>query len=121
MFFYITNFIAPANISSHIRNTIGNETYGASFTCSVTGIPRPSVTWSRIESGEEITISNSEKFVITSSNMIEEYGVETVTSELMIMDLTVSDELTYLCRGRNDVENVIGAVNVSSASLTVQS
>ena len=90
--------------------------------CSVSGIPQPNITWSRIESGQEIKLnSDLDKFRILSPEVSSgDFGLITVTSTLTISNLIISDELTYRCSGENGVENAIEAVNVSSANLTVQ-
>ena len=88
--------------------------------CSVSGIPQPNITWSRIESGQEIN-SDLDKFNISSPEVsIGDFGLITVTSTLTISNLIISDELTYRCSGENGVKNAIEAVSVSSANLTVQ-
>ena len=110
---------APATISDNLSDTVGNDTSFAILTCSVTGIPEPSITWFRNEFGQEI--SNSEKFNITTTSIIGEFNLVTVTSDLVISNLTMFDELSYSCVGQNGIENVIGANNVSTALLTVQS
>ena len=88
----------------------------------MSGIPQPNITWSRIESGQEIQLnSDLDKFSISSPEVsIGDFGLITVNSNLTISDLNVSDELTYSCRGENGVYNAIEAVSVSSANLTVQ-
>ncbi len=64
-------------------------------------------------------VMDGDKFSVSANAAIGEHGLVTVTSRLMISNLDVSDESTYVCRGINNVENVIGAVDDSSASLTV--
>lgn len=86
------------------------------------GIPAPIITWSRIQSGQEVVINQPEnKFDIQSEPVTGEFDLVTVTSQLMISDLVVSDQSTYYCRGSNGVENAIEAIDVSSATLTVHS
>ncbi len=114
-------YIAPATILSHLSDTIGNETFSTSFTCSVTGIPEPTIKWFRDDSkGIANIVTNTDKYTITTTSVIGQFGLITVTSNLIISNLTKLDELTYSCLGVNNVENVIEANDLSAASLTVQ-
>ena len=76
--------------------------------------------WYRFVSGNEtMIVMDGDKFSVSSNAAIGKYGLVTVTSQFVISNLEVSDESTYVCRGINNVENVIGAVDESSATLTV--
>lgn len=117
-------YVAPASIRETPNDARGNESFGATFTCSFDGIPAPNVTWYRQESnGSEVSIEDDGgKYDILDTSATENTtNLIVITSTLTIRDLNVTDQLTYRCHGENGVENAIGADNDATASLIVQS
>ena len=113
----------PAEVVGGIKDTIGNESFSASFTCAVVGIPRPSVSWSRFNSSGHLTeiVSDSVKYVIVETEENIAQGLVRVTSELTVVNLNkTEDELFYHCEGSSNVTNLLDVVSTSEASLTVQ-
>ena len=92
----------------------------ALFTCIVSGIPPPIVQWSTPNG----TITEKRGKVSITETTINSADGELVLirSQLLILNLTNSDQQLYTCTGKHsvDVNNFIGAVNNASASLLVR-
>lgn len=73
---------------------VGNVTYAMELSCQFEGKPLPEVTW--IRQGVPIT-EDPEKFEIT----IDKISEKMVKSLLRILNLEHSDNVTYLCHGKN--------------------
>ena len=113
----------PASVEENVVDTTVNETFSISLVCTISGIPRPSITWYRYQSSPvnrtEVT-SDGAKFNITNTYEIGDYSLQLVTSTLTIFDADKSDELFYQCVGNNDIENFINTPSDSTAFLTIQ-
>lgn len=64
-------------------------------------------------------VENNERATIVSTVSFES-NLDVVSSTLEITNLHKSDEGQYTCTGENGVENLIGALDRSSAYLVVQ-
>ena len=112
----------PAKVVGQVEDTIGNESFSASFTCVVDGIPRPSVSWSRFNNSGLLTdiVNDSVKYAIVETVDYVSQGLVRVTSELTVLNLNkTEDEVRYLCEGSSNVTNLLGVDPTSDAFLTV--
>ena len=92
----------------------------ALFTCDVSGLPVPTVQWSR---NNEMIVQTKGKFTIeTTAESTDNEGPVLVRSKLLILNLTDTDQHLYTCTGYHSffIENYIGAVRNASASLLVR-
>ena len=94
----------PPLVSAGPNVTIVNETNTTSFTCTAFGIPTPLVEWLKLDddSDNATLLSSSNQInitVITNGN--------NVTSVLHFISPVKTDEAMYMCRGTNNVTNVI--------------
>ena len=112
----------PAEIVLPVADVIGNETFSASLTCVVQGIPIPVVAWTAEDSSSNLnndSTNNTFKYSIKETVMVFE-GLSRIKSVLTIANLSLGDESTYRCAGSNNVTNLLGVVADSDAILTVQ-
>jgi len=77
------------------------------FTCTATGIPLPTITWSSDTDGD-IT-ANTEKML----NMTTTY------SEIIISDVQVDEFTTYTCTAENQFRSVTGTAMLLNASMLI--
>ena len=114
----------PARIFEEVEHAIGNESFSASLTCAVVGIPRPSVLWSRFNSSGHLQtdiVNNSVKYVIVETEESADQGLLLVRSKLTVLNLNkAEDELNYRCEGSSNVINLLDVESTSEALLTVQ-
>ena len=101
---------------------IVNETFTAIFKCTVFGIPKPNIIWSRFRTESEITDlqHDGSKFNISELEDKGQLGLVVVNSTIVILNANKSDELYYRCTGVNGVTNLIDAKSSSTATLKVQ-
>ena len=99
-----------------------NESDVITFTCIFTGLPAPTVEWTRLTAGSEVPTPLS--LMLISSSQNHSTGLYVTNSTLLIPNtdggLKKTDEGQYNCMGINAATNLIRAVNKSSAFLTVQ-
>ena len=113
----------PPDLIQGISNVTKNESDVVTFTCIFIGIPIPTVEWIRLTAGREVPIPLSQSLMVSSSQN-RSTGLYIVHSTLLIPNtdggLKKTDGGKYSCIGINAAANLIGAVNESSAFLTVQ-
>ena len=125
----------PPKLIKGITPTVRNQSDSVTFTCSFVGVPAPSIDWYKQDNPElnnglagkretddarDVLIVNSPGVSIVESTIQRMDNLEESQSALTISSLVrSSNEGLYTCRGRNDVENVIGTVMDASATLTV--
>ena len=106
-----TSTVAPQEITV-------NETDSAVFTCSVTGVPLPSVTWT-LPDGSNITALDQQSEELLPRVYAETFPSDetpyATTSMLFISSASRSDEGVYTCIARNE-----DSIASSTATLTVQ-
>ena len=97
--------------------TIVNETNTTSFTCTAFGIPTPIVEWLKLDDG-----SNNTTLLFTSNqtNITEVTNGNNVTSVLLFTSPVKTDEAMYMCRGTNNVTNVIESPESVNITFFVQ-
>ena len=93
--------VDPPLVSAGPNLTVVNETNTTSFTCTAFGIPTPIVEW--------LKLSNDAMLLFTSNriNITEVTNGSNVTSVLLFTSPVKTDEARYMCRGTNNVTNVI--------------
>ena len=75
------------------------------FTCTATGIPLPTISWSSDTGGDITTIAQ------TMSNMT------TIYSEINITNVQMDDFTTYTCTAENQFVSVTAATMLVNASM----
>lgn len=97
--------------------TIVNETNTTSFTCTVFGIPTPVVEWLKLDAdSSSVTVLNTTQEI----NITQVSTGNNVTSVLHFPSPVKTDEAMYMCRGTNNVTNVINSPENSNMTLYVQ-
>ncbi len=88
------------------------EGMSASFLCTATGRPRPSITWYRDDTNDSLLAVNvsDPRVIVTETEM----GERELVSNLTINDILPSDSDVYHCIAENDVNS-----DMSNTSLTV--
>ena len=113
----------PAEVAIAVANVIGNETFSATLTCDVQGIPLPVVAWSTKNLSanmSKVIPNNTFKYLIEEMVTDSLEGLIHVRSILTIMNLSLEDESTYRCAGSNNVTNQLGVMSAAEIILTVQ-
>ena len=110
---------APSNIELPPRDIIVNESDAATFTCSVSGVPLPSIVWT-LPSGDnlESVVLNGqdiEQAEIYAETVVSEEMPYAATSTLSIDPVSRNDDGIYTCTAINRIANA-----TASATLTVQ-
>ena len=74
------------------------------FQCRATGIPPPAIEWTGSQLSQPI-MAREGKYDIIGDTTLEDQGVgpHVVTSQLIILNLTISDEQSYTCNGANTI------------------
>ena len=91
------------------------ESETATFTCTSTGKPSPTVTW-HVKDDLMNAIGNTSKYLITSLTEVTVPGDEyTTTSVLTITNATIADTENYTCMAGGKLKN-----ESDTAILTVQ-
>ena len=107
----------PATITEAPQSITINETDSTTFTCSVTGVPLPSTTWT-LPDRRNITAldqQSEEPPRIYAQSITSEETPYATMSTLFIDSASRSDEGAYTCTAMND-----DSIASSSATLTVQ-
>ena len=110
---------APSNIELPPRDITVNESDAATFTCSVSGVPLPSIVWT-LPSGDnlESVVLNGqdiEQAEIYAETIVSEETPYAATSTLSIDPVSRNDDGIYICTAINRIANA-----TASATLTVQ-
>ncbi|XP_065198211.1 hemicentin-1-like, partial [Sycon ciliatum] len=102
--------VAPVNVSIVAENP-------ANFTCSISAIPTPVITWYRTIDGVTTQLTN---------NSVDNIRIRTVsiaddniTSELTVLNVGLVDLGLYFCQGRHLEDGIMGNVTSATASLDV--
>ena len=105
---------------------VRNQSTFAVFVCTVTGFPRPHVSWTRkyptFNSTAQVLQEKRNKILLRNSVVSDSTGLVTVTSTIAILNLTIEDSQMYICTGENlfNITNHLGASEMASTSLSVQ-
>ena len=92
-----------------------NALANAKFTCSAIAYPAPRHKWYRqIANGSLQALTDTTKYSLSSFSL----GIMKRTSQLIILNVTLLAEGTYVCQATNDLT---GSATISSATLTVLS
>ena len=114
----MTAFLVPTG-------SVRNQSAFAVFICTVTGLPRPPIQWTR-QGGDitEVISPLKRKYEIINETVSDAVntGPVTIRSTLVILNLTLTDSRVYTCTGRNvfNVTNYLGAVDSRYSDLSVQ-
>ena len=108
MILYLLFLVAPTVTDlSPLEQTVTSPA-AATFTCSATGRPRPSVSWDRME-------LNANRTLLPDDRSVEmESGERGITSTLTVDPTSAADAAGYVCVASNIVDN-----DEMSATLTV--
>lgn len=108
--------IDPSEILVGPSDTIVNETFSATLTCTATGYPLPNITWWM---GSQRIQNDNVKYNITETvwNGMLLYNI---TSVLVINDINKGDQRSYNCSSTNGVGNFIGVTDYAVSQLTIQ-
>ena len=82
-----------------------SETSPTTFTCVVSGLPLPSITWFFRTSGSDQQLMSTDTLVINASPMSN----QELTSELVFKVVNRSNTGEYTCSSMN----ILGAINVT--------
>ncbi len=112
----------PPSLKVGLQNLAKNESESISYFCQFTGLPSPQVRWIRVNTlNETEELENSvTRTSIATVRHDREPELGAVNSTLEITNLEKSDEGQYICTGINGVDNLIDAVDYSTAYLTIQ-
>ena len=98
-------------IYQHAEDVITSHSTNASFNCSATGLPRPTIKWyKQLQNGTLQLINSAGKYSISSLAS----GTQNLTSQLTISGTALTDTGTYVCQAISANKN-----ETSSAFLTV--
>ena len=101
-----------------LLDSILNESDPLELSCAFTGIPRPEVVWTfTVGSISSVIAANTTNI---SSTGLSDSQLPAVQSTLFISNIVKSNEGQYTCLGINNVTNLIDAVDIRSANITVQ-
>ena len=104
----------PPQVSAVANVVITNLTNTTSLSCQVFGIPAPTIDWLRTDS---MLLSNTSD--ISISQVATNNG-SNVTSTLLFTRPVRADEGTYVCRGTNNVTNLINSPENDTVTFYVQ-
>ena len=95
---------------------IVNHTQMVEFSCQVSGIPLPNVTW--------IKMLNDDTFVLDTTQFIKidqkVNNSHMLISTLTFLNTTRDDQSSYTCVGNNSIKNVISSPENDTVNLLVQ-
>ena len=100
IFLFSVSAVAP-NITAPPQDLIAVSPDNATFTCLVTGRPRPDITWMMYDNGSLVNIpgaANADYQIIE-----EEIGDRELMGTLTLLNSQPSDAGQYVCIGRNNV------------------
>ena len=103
----------PAEITdppTDVDVVVGNT---AELSCGAFGIPNATFTWSK-PGVDNLAMAEDDRISVTSV-------ISEGSSQLTITDAQLSDTDEYTCTVDNGVENVIGATQQASATITILS
>ena len=103
----------PPNITAPPRDLTVVSPANATFTCLVTGRPRPDITWMVYDNGSLMNIPGAAN--MDYQKIEEEIGDRERMSTLTLLDSQPSDAGDYVCVGRNNV-----TYSQESATLIIQ-
>ena len=85
------------------------------FTCTATGLPRPSFQWTRTIGNTQVTLTNSSQLVISETNA----GDRQITSVLTLAQTSTSNTANYTCTAQNTAgsDSSTASLNVYGESL----
>ena len=106
----------PPLVSVGPNVTVVNETNTTSFTCTAFGIPTPVVEWFKLSDNGPSTLLSSSSLI----NITEVINGNNVTSVLLFTSPVRTDEAMYMCRGTNNVTNVINSPENGNITFYVQ-
>ena len=101
-----------------------NESQTVNMTCSVFGLPMPSVNWSRFDSNDLNAVAiNTSRFAVYVTSSIAEGGGVTVNSTLEVTNVDGADTGNYTCTCENNAHgaNLPADVDSETFSVLVQS
>ena len=105
-------------------NTVVNISYDTVFTCEAFGVPAPTISWNLPDGTAVSATSGSGSGMlqprITAETSTSESSAYRVISRLSIDNTELGDAGTYTCTAVNGVENLIGASDTATVTLTVQ-
>ena len=107
--------VVPPNVAVPVMDLTVNKSDTAVLRCSFQGNPPPSVTWTGPGGVEVMNGSDSATIEVSPGN---NYTVESVLT--ISPAVRMDHEGEYTCTASNGVDNNVGFINSSSASLTVQ-
>ena len=93
-----------------------NVTFQATVTCTVFGIPLPSITWIRDSDGRQVVSEGGMDSVVINQT---DSG-DTRTSVLHFNDTVKADESNYTCVAVNNITNVINTSENDTVNLIIQ-
>ena len=94
---------APPQVNIDEQNIDKDENQNTTFTCMVSGVPEPTITW-QFDSNRSSVVTNltqSDKYTITNSSMTRNDTVVMVTVTLTIIGLNLNDTGFYICYATN--------------------
>ena len=107
-------FIHPAEvpiINESPQDILASENDNITFNCSAYGVPVPTITWFKKQTGNTLQlVTVIDGYTVSSSTT----GDKSVTSQLTISMVTLSNTGTFVCQATSS-----GAIATSSATLTV--
>ena len=123
MAFRLLNFLLsllgtdPPLVSATPEVTVVNATNTTAFTCLAFGIPTPQVDWIKLDNtGGETVLSDVDE-ITNITQIVDGYNVTTI---LHFPNSQRTDQSMYVCRGINNVTNVINSPEEDNVTFFVQ-
>ena len=99
---------------------IVNESQTVNMTCSVFGLPKPSVNWSRFDFTDLNTVAiNSSQFAVYVTSHVVDGGGVMVNSTLEVTDVDGGDTGNYTCTCENNAHGINLPADVDSETFHV--
>ena len=107
----------PPVISVPLMDQTSVQPNTAMFTCTATGLPRPSFQWTRTIGNTQVTLTNSSQLVISETNV----GDRQITSVLTLAQTSTSNTANYTCTAQNTAgsDSSTASLNVYGECVTV--
>ena len=103
----------PIIVISPVNQTVLNFQNNATFSCTATGIPIPSIAWWRTQGGgrKHILLTPTERIQIDSDST---FGEDAITSSLTVYGAALPDAGEYVCIAENEagVDTAIAVLQV---------